>query len=354
MKIRLAILEKDQNYLNRIVSVFSTKYADKFEIYSFTDATVAMNALEEVRIDVLIASDAYNVDIKSIPQRCGFAYLVDTADIDMLNDQYAICKFQKAELIYKKILSIYSENAGSITGLKIADSSCQIVAFSSISGGTGSSTMAAACALHFATIGKKVLYLNLEAFGSSDLFFSAEGQFDMSDIIFALKSKKQNLSLKLESCVKQDSRGVYFYSQPKIALDMLELNKDDILRLITELKLTGEYDYIVLDIDFGIDKGTLEIYRQTHSIVIVGDGSEISNTKIFRAYNALSTKEESADIPIINKIALVYNKFSNKTGKAIENVNIKSIGGAPRFEHATTAQVLQQLSAMNDVFDKVF
>ena len=29
MRIKLAILENDQNYLKRIVSVFSTKYADK-------------------------------------------------------------------------------------------------------------------------------------------------------------------------------------------------------------------------------------------------------------------------------------------------------------------------------------
>ena len=33
MRIKLAILEKDQRYLNRIVAAFETKYADKFEIY---------------------------------------------------------------------------------------------------------------------------------------------------------------------------------------------------------------------------------------------------------------------------------------------------------------------------------
>ena len=37
MKIKLAILESDVSYLKRIVSVFNTKFADKLEIYSFTD-----------------------------------------------------------------------------------------------------------------------------------------------------------------------------------------------------------------------------------------------------------------------------------------------------------------------------
>ena len=43
MRIKLAILERDQSYLSRIVSVFNTKYADKFEIYSFTDRDIALN-----------------------------------------------------------------------------------------------------------------------------------------------------------------------------------------------------------------------------------------------------------------------------------------------------------------------
>lgn len=248
MKIKLAILDKDKSYLNRIVTVFEVKYADKFEVYSFTDLSVAIQTLSEVKIDVLIANDAFDVDVVKLPKRCGFAYFVDSPDIDMLNNQRTICKFQKADLIYKQILSIYSENAGNITGLKISDDSCKLVAFTSPCGGTGSSTMAAACALHFAGQGKKTLYLNLEKYGSSDSFFSAEGQFDMSDIIFALKSKKANLSLKLESSVKQDNSGVYFYSQTKVALDMLELSADDILHLISELKLTGSYDYIRITI----------------------------------------------------------------------------------------------------------
>lgn len=352
MKIKLAILEKDQSYLNRIVTAFSTKYADKLEIYSFTDAHVAMATLDNARIDVLVASDAFDIDVKSLPARCAFAYFVDSSDIETENEQRAICKFQKADLIYKQILSVYSEKAGRISGLKLGDDSAKIIVFASPSGGTGSSTMAAACAMHFSSKGKKTLYLNLEHYASSDIYFQAEGQFDMSDIIFALKSKKTNLSLKLESCVKQNQMGVCFYSQAKIALDMLELTSDDILRLISEIKLTGSYDYIVIDMGFGMDKEIMKIYRQAHGWVWVGDGSEISNLKIFRAYNALATREANAESPLTNRLSLIYNKFSSKSSKTLEGIELKNIGGAPRFEHATVEQVLEQL-ATKEMFDKI-
>ena len=349
MKIKLALLEKDQNYLNRVVSIFNTKYADELEIYSFTKIENAISALESLRIDVLVASDAFEIDVATLPKRCGFAYFVDSPDVDLMNNQCAIFKFQKADLIYRQILSVYSEKASSVSGIKFDDDTCKVIAFTSPCGGVGSSTMAAACALHYAAKGQRTLYLNFERFGSSDAFFSAEGQFDMSDIIFALKSKKTNLSIKMESCVRQDQRGVYFYSQSKVALDMLELGADEIVRLISAAKFSGLYSHIILDLDFGIDAEALKILKQSNSIVWIGDGSELSNIKIIRAYNALTILEKNAEVPILSRITLMYNKFSNKSSKTVDGIDIKDIGGVPRYEHASTAQILECVSPM-DVF----
>lgn len=352
MKIKLAILENDASYLNRIVSVFGTKYSDKFQIYSFTDMDVAFSTLETAKIEVMIASDAFEVDVNKLPKRCGFAYFVDAADIETINGQRAICKFQKADLIYKQILGIYSENAGNVSGLKFGDDHGKIIIFEPVSGGVGSSSLAAACAIRFAKKGKKTLYLNLEKFGSSDVFFSAEGQFDMSDIVFALKSKKVNIAMKLESCVKQSDNNVCFYSQSKIALDMLELNFDDVSRLLSEIQLMGAFDYIIVDADFSIDKDSLKICRKANALVWVGDGSEVSNSKLFRVFNALNILEQNAESPITNRLLLVYNKFSNKTSRTLNEIGIKNIGGAPRYEHATTGQVLEELSKM-EMLDKL-
>lgn len=352
MKIKLAILDKDQGYLNKIVTTFTTRYADKLEIYSFSDSSIALDALESARIDVLVASEDFDIEVNALPKRCGFAYFVDTNNIDTFNEQKAICKFQKADLIFKQILSIYSENCGSIAGLKMGDDSCKVISFLSPSGGAGASSLAAACAVRFSQQGKKTLYLNLEKYGSADVFFAAEGQFSIGDIIFSLKSKKANLALKLESCVKQDHTGVYFYSQSKIALDMLELEKEEIIRLITELKLTNAFDYIVVDMDFSLSADVLDIYYTMDTIVLVGDGSEISNIKVLRVYDAMMVREKEMGNSLLDRMVLVYNKFSNKTGKIIEGIEISNIGGAPKYEHASTVQVITQLAEMS-MFDTI-
>lgn len=349
MKIKLAILEQDESYLNRIVRVFGAKYVDKLEIYSFTDKEVALSTLEPAKIEVLVASDGFEIDVSKLPKRCGFAYFVDSPEVETFRDRSVICRFQKADLIYKQILSLYSENAGNISGLKYGEDTSKMILFQPVSGGTGASSMAAACAVNFASRGKKTLYLNLERFGAADTFFTADGQFDMSDIIFALKSRKANLALKLESCVKRAENGVFFYSQPKIALDMLELKTEDIHRLVDELQLTGSYDYIIIDTDFSITPDALKLYRKAHSIVWVGDGSEPSNQKLASACKALNILEQNADYPVTGRTVLIYNKFSNKTGQMPTDIGLKVVGGAPRFDRATSRQVLEQL-AKNEMF----
>ena len=204
-----------------------------------------------------------------------------------------------------------------------------------------------------AALAKKTFYLNLETFGSADDFFAGQGQFDMSDVIYALKTRKANLALKLESCVKQDPRGTFFLSSPKLALDMMELTTDERLRLINEIRVNGSYEYLILDVPFGLDKDSLKILHQANAMVLVGSGSTTSNTQIFRAVNALSVLEQNADTPLLNRTVLAYNRFSSKTGETLTNVELRSIGGAPRYEHATTEQLMAQLSK-NPMFDEIF
>ena len=351
MKIKLAILEKDQSYLSRIVSAFSTKYADKLQIYSFTNPELAMSSIQREKIDVLIASDVFDIDLLELPSRCGFAYFVDSVGVETLNDQRAICKFQKAELIYKQILGVYSDHATNIGGVGL-DEKGQILLFASPAGGAGSSTMAAACALHFAQAGRKTLYLNLEKFGASDLFFSAEGSSNLSDVIFALKTKKSNLTLKVESCVRQDANGVYYFASPKQALDMLELTTEETRRLLSAEGVGGSYDVIVLDMDFSLAKDYRDVYRLASAWIVVSDGSEIANDKVFRAYNALSIQEEREDSSLNRRMALLYNRVNSYTGSLLQDLDLRSLGGAPRYAKASVQEIVKQLSTL-DAFDKI-
>lgn len=353
MKIKLAILENDRIYLERIVAAFNMRYADKLEIYSFTNMEVAIEAIAQNKIDVLLADEAFEVDRKVLSSRCSLAYLVGSADIDSVRNEVAISKFQKADLIYKQVLNLYSENSSDITGIHFDENeNTRIIAFLSPAGGTGCSTAAAACALYFAKKNRKVLFLSLETFGSSDVFFSGEGTSDFSDVIYAIKSKKGNMSLKLESTVKQDPSGVYYYSASKTALDMQELNAAEINKLLADLKLFGAYDYIILDFDFALDSDTLDILKDSSRIVLMSDGSLIANKKLERAIDTLNIIEQQNDHKLVLKTGILYNRVSSHTSSKPNLPDIKEYGGIKRYEGYTTEQMIKELSNLA-VFDSL-
>ena len=79
--------------------------------------------------------------------------------------------------------------------------------------------------------------------------------------LHALKSQKSNISLKMESAVKKDASGVYFYSPTKTALDMTEVLLEDVRTLFKILISEGKYDYIIVDKPFDLSDIVYEIIK---------------------------------------------------------------------------------------------
>lgn len=259
-----------------------------------------------------------------------------------MNNLPAIGKYQKVDLIYSQLLNLYAETSGSKrSGFSGSDTT--VIAFCSAAGGTGASTMAAANAVHHAREGKNVLLLNIEDFGSTELYFEGPGSFDFGDIIYALKSKKSNLAMKLESCVREDQNGVKFIPSPGFAMDMLELKFEEKKQLLHEIANFGGYDLVILDLDFSIDKETLDLLDELDKVIMVSDGTESGNLKTFRMLTALETLQDNLDMNLLSKMYLAYNGFSHTSGRTIENLNIPELGGLPRIQGATPRILIETL-----------
>lgn len=350
MKIKIAVLDKDEIFLKRLYTSLGTRYKDKLEMLLFTDETTMLKSMKEDRVDVLLASEDFEIDTKSIPTRTAFAYFVSDKDVVTYLEQPAISKFQKAELIYKDIVNIFSEKTEDTSQYKYSDKDSQIIIFSSPCGGTGTTSVAIACAINFAREGFRTLYLNLESFGAADILLSGEGKYGMSDVIYAIK-RKSNLDMKLESCIKQDSKsGIYFISSTGHALDMISMGKEEKIVLIKELSKVDKFDYIIVDMDFGFDKDTFDVYSVADNLVMVNDGSLIANSKVSRMYGALCIKEEEdASLRLIHKLNIIYNKVDNGTGGVLQDINIKELGGIGKYK-GSVLQIIRELSK-SDIYN---
>ncbi len=346
MKIKFAILDKEQTYLSRVMSSLESKYSDKLEIYCFTDPDKAINAIEQNNIDVFFASYASEVELQLIPERCGFAYLVENKDVDKYNGERAVCKFQKLDSLYSNIVDIYADKNDVMLSSNSINSNVPIYVFTAASGGTGASVSAAAFAISLAREGKKTLYLNLENFGDSGFYFEGDGQHDFRDMMIALKSGKSNVAMKMETIAQRDKSGVYFIATPKNALDVGMLTAGDINELIDLFHKSGVFESVVIDINFAIGEKEISLFKKAYSIVFVSDANEVSNGKLNRVYETLVVAEQKEKAAFLNRVVVFFNKVNGKISTN-EELRLKVVGAAPKYEKMATKTMARKIAEID-------
>lgn len=355
MRIKLAVIVKDKNYLSRICSALDTMFADRLETYYFSDVDLAFDNIRKgVKYNIMLADTCFEIDCGQLPRKTVLAYFCDSNDIETYKEKPCIGKYQKVDVIFREILRLYSENANDNVIFKVDDSSeCSVVSVVSAAGGTGSSSVSAALAIRKQMSGMNTIYINLETFGSTNMFFNAAGEGDFSNIIFALKSKKSNLSFKLDSEVKRSQDGVAFFDECRIALDKDSLNFDECERLIDELIKKSSYDLIVVDMDFVLDEYHLSILNKSSKVIFISDGTDMANQKTEKAINAIAILEsQKEDMNITEKSVLLYNKFSSKCGRQMDSFALETVGGINKLEGLDSYNLAKKISEYG-VFDNI-
>lgn len=344
MKLKVAIVSEDAHYLNRLLKNFQLKYADNVNMYIFSDKDAFYKSLKEVYVDVVLIENSLLENADSIPKGTAVGYLCDRPDVDEIDGAPAICKFQKASDMYKLMLGLYAEKSSNIK-MKKRGSVVQVTMFMSAQGGSGTSTAAAAYALRHAANGKKMFYLNLEKFGQTDWYFSGDGVLSLSDVIYSLKSKKSNLIIKLESSIRTDKSGVDYFAPCKNAYDMQELKDEEIGTLIQGLSQVKAYDEIVIDLSGDLTERMQMLMREyADTIIYVCDGSMVGNGKFQNFCQVVRIMEQRQGENLLGKITLLYNRFSSKGSKQMQQMPVTVAGGIHRFEGISGRELAEQVA----------
>ncbi len=350
MKIRLGILDNDIMYRTRLINYFNANYADKLEIFAFSSLQSLQQYVEEGSLDVLLADEAGIPDAEAVPQGVAFAYWSESMGIDSIRNKRTVCKYQKAELIYKEILGLYAEMESSVTSYKLDGSTTAVLTFVGAAGGVGTTTAAVGCAMYLAEQGKKVLYLDLTQMGDMGLYFSGEGNFTLSDVFYSIKSNHANLFLKLESMVKRDDSGVNYYESCRVALDFRDTTPEDISLLLKSVRESKSYEYIIVDVDNVLTAKQKIVFAASSAVMVISDGTDISNRKLAKFVEALRLDGGKKD-GLERKLLLLYNRFHTGAQKAVLQNEITEIGGINAYRNGCPRQIAEEIAGKN-VFER--
>lgn len=161
MKIRLAMVEQDSNYAKKLINNFQMLYGDKIEVYYFSSYEFFEEYIKDNLIHIALIGEETEIDGESMREDISWAYLVSGKEIEEYRGKPAVCKYQKVELIYKNVLSLFAEMEQTLL-VKGVRGKNKIMLFISAQGGAGSSALAAAYAVNKAGGGASVIYTTLD------------------------------------------------------------------------------------------------------------------------------------------------------------------------------------------------
>lgn len=357
MKIRLGLLDNNQKYVSKILAYFNRHHSEELEVYVFSSYEAFSQFIKNKQIDVLLAEPELVTQGTAFPKSISVGYLAESADIETIYGVEAVCRYQKADLIYKEIVNLYAELDKKFT-YKSGKQNTHMLAFFGASGGVGTTTAAVCCAEALAIAGKSVLYLNLEQNGVTDSYLTGEGTMTLTDVLYAVKSKyietgdadavkarKANLSLKFSSIVRQDESGVYFFEPFAVLLDALSLKKEDILEIIKVLTESGIYEHIVLDLGSYLDGWRKELLGEAERIFLVSSGTEISNSKLLRLVNAIEIEDSQKDTRVLSNVSIFYNRFGSDSADAVCAQDIPVFARIQNFKGGSTDEIMREIAS---------
>lgn len=344
MKIKAALVDTDREFMERLQMYCQIYFVDRLEIVLFDSQEMLKQYLVKNKVHIILAGESFENVHEIVPANMAFAYYWPTAEFDGVNGYRVISKYQKIEDAYKQILNIASEKSEFLVSNKEGDKS-QVILFSSAQGGVGKTTLASAYAISEVRKGKRVCCLNLELFGESSLYFEGEAGFTLSDILFSLKSKKGNLTMKIESMIAKDSSGVNYFKSCKNAIDLLELQVSELEQFLDTIVRMQKFDVIVIDYSIDFSEKFLLLTSYADRIFILNDGTNIGNVKYCNAMDVLKIYEEKEGASIIEKCQLIFNSFSTKKNcEMLQDTIIKCLGIIPAIVGGSSKVIMQEIS----------
>jgi cellulose biosynthesis protein BcsQ len=311
LRLNTVIGDCDENYTNRLSKFLMDHYGSQFEVHSFTNKDLLKEYVEKnyKMIDVLlITPDVYFEEIEDI----GIQLVCILSDGKLLKDypkSELLDKFQLAQTIANRVIQLFSEKTDVVITSK-GDKDTKIIGVYSPLSGSGKTSIAYGLSIRMSIAGKKVFYLNLEENATTEMFLDTQGEGDLSQVLFYLKAKVKNLSVKIDSIKKEDPNSEIHYFNPlKSHLELEEVTAREYLSLLTELKNSSFYDAIIVDLSSGFNQKIAEVLNHGDRIVFTITKDEALKAKTRAIIKDFDILYQRKRVNLYHKLLILQNKW---------------------------------------------
>lgn len=341
-KRKLILVDTDSEYMIRLCD-YVKKQAPDLELSCFESRKEAVDYALEFPPDLFILSDAFRENPPRFLQPIKTAWL--TQKPKEQPGEREVFKYQKASVL----LSRFREIAALPFAYDKKDT--KVLAFLPCAGNVGVSTVAAAGCIHFSRRMERVLYLNLQQFGHLNEVFCKPTLWGVRDLKDVLDAVEENPFSILTTLVCVEADNIYSCDCFTNPLEASSADFADVERLLRSLRESGLFDLILIDCDLIFDERFLLVMK-ADKVVLVGDGTGASNSKIQAVCTLLSKQQEESGENLLDKCRLLYNKFVEGKSRKCDCKAIRDVGGVFLQTDGAKATIIKKIAAMN-LFDRL-
>ncbi len=358
-KINLIIADNDLDYLEGITKFLLNNFSQKFRLSSFSNLEELLSFINgnKEKTDVLLISQ--NLYSDKIMREMSEVFIIFTAgkSANKENGLEYINKYQKADDIANRIIEIFLEHSHDNSFLNVTSTDTKVVSVFSVAGGAGKSLISAASSIWLAEKGLKVLYLNLEYFQSTQCFFPNNQKSGLSEIFYYVKERKNKLLQKIEEIKSVDPKtNVHFFGPPESPIEIEDLGQEDIKYLINQVRETGKYDVVFIDMSANFDNRNIALLDESDDIYLIFTAGDISIMKLKIFIENLQILNSKTDTEISKKIFFIENKNSVTSQFKIDDItteNTKPVFSIPIVSQFDSHVEMDKIIGISGEFDQM-
>ncbi len=287
-------------YLTALECIFLEKLYGAVEIEVITEQVYFDDYFSQPRnIDMLIADEEQYRSGGEQLKKHSIAHtflLCEQSSEDQTGDLTVrrIFKYKSGQEIFNQIM--HYAPLETAAGEKVNGAS-RIVLVYSAAGGAGKTTTAiglcAALTQHY----KKVLYLNAEYLQSFQRYLSNK-EFLHRDAYQEFYNPENLSFARLKQFIRHEE---FAYVPPfSVSISALGITYNAFVRLAAEAKASGEYDYVVVDVDSSLSDEKMGFFEIADRVVIVVRQDMFSQFKTRMLQNNMSFRDEDKYIFVCN------------------------------------------------------
>ncbi len=310
-RLSLIIADADKPYLDSLVDFISTNYSQKFQVSAFTksDALEKHISLGDIKPDILLVAPDLCPKASAYGNSTCVILLVAGMLPEHMEGRTAINKYQHGGMLVSSIMDIYSQKCGDSMVPHTDTSKAKVIAVYSPVGGAGKTTIAAGIAVQCVQLGAQVFYLNLESVASTKHFLSGEGRGSLSDVFYYIRQTSKNMAMRLEGlrCI-DPVYNIHYFMPTDSSLEMDEMLAGELAYLIGQLKDSGLYDLVVVDMQSSFDCRTIALLDACDEIFLIQPDDPCASIKIKQVLKEFSILVRKNLSDLLPKTRLIVNK----------------------------------------------